>query len=85
MVSRFLRSLKDAEGEKFRWAASMRRWSVWKREVWLHPALAIHSERGGRAKRYFRLTKEGIGEVRETRQVLTGLWRRLPDLEGDRI
>jgi PadR family transcriptional regulator PadR len=41
-------------------------------------------ERGGRAKRYFRLTKEGIKEVRETRQVLTSLWRRLPDLEGER-
>lgn len=42
-------------------------------------------ERGGRAKRYFRATKEGLRVVRETRRVLTGLWRRLPDLEGKAV
>ena len=41
-------------------------------------------ERGGRAKRYFHATKEGIEEVRATREVLTGLWRKLPELEGER-
>jgi DNA-binding PadR family transcriptional regulator len=42
-------------------------------------------ERGGKAKRYFRVTKEGLREVQETRQVLTKLWRRLPEMKGERI
>lgn len=42
-------------------------------------------ERGGRAKRYFQVTKEGFQVVRGTRRVLTSLWRKLPDLEGKAI
>lgn len=42
-------------------------------------------ERGGRAKRYFRLTRKGLREVRETRQALIRLWRGLPELEGGKI
>jgi len=38
-------------------------------------------ERGGRAKRYFRVTSKGLGTVRATRQALTSLWRGLPELE----
>ncbi len=38
-------------------------------------------ERGGKAKRYFRITKEGLRQVRETRRVLTKLWRAIPDFE----
>ncbi|HEY2390298.1 MAG TPA: PadR family transcriptional regulator [Candidatus Angelobacter sp.] len=41
-------------------------------------------ERGGKAKRYFRVTKEGLEQVQRTRQVLTRLWRRLPELKGER-
>jgi len=37
-------------------------------------------ERGGKAKRYFRLTKAGLRQVRETRRVLSELWRVIPDL-----
>jgi len=40
-------------------------------------------ERGGRAKRYFRVTKEGLHAVRDTRKVLTRLWRSLPVEGGD--
>jgi PadR family transcriptional regulator PadR len=40
-------------------------------------------ERGGKAKRYFRVTKEGLRQVHETRRVLTGLWRALPDPKLD--
>jgi DNA-binding PadR family transcriptional regulator len=40
-------------------------------------------ERGGKAKRYFRITKEGLRQVHETRRVLTQLWRRLPELNGE--
>jgi DNA-binding PadR family transcriptional regulator len=36
-------------------------------------------ERGGKAKRYFRITKEGLRQVQETRRVLTRLWQTLPD------
>jgi PadR family transcriptional regulator, regulatory protein PadR len=37
------------------------------------------AERGGRAKRYFHVTKRGLREVRKTRQALISLWRGLPE------
>jgi len=36
-------------------------------------------ERGGKAKRYFRITKEGLNQVHETRRVLTRLWKNIPE------
>jgi PadR family transcriptional regulator PadR len=42
-------------------------------------------ERGGRAKRYFRLTRKGLREVRETRNALVELWSGLPELAGEKI
>jgi len=39
-------------------------------------------ERGGRAKRYFRVTKLGMRQVRETRRTLVRLWQGVPELEG---
>lgn len=39
-------------------------------------------QRGGRARRYFRVTSTGLRTVRETKQSLTGFWRDLPALEG---
>src|SRR5207249_11863297 len=39
-------------------------------------------ERGGRAKRYFRVTGRGLKEVRETQRALVKLWHGLPELEG---
>jgi len=36
-------------------------------------------ERGGKAKRYFRVTQDGLRQVRNTRQVLSSLWRKLPE------
>ena len=39
-------------------------------------------ERGGRAKRYFRVTKAGLQVVRETKRNLIGLWQGLRELEG---
>jgi PadR family transcriptional regulator, regulatory protein PadR len=42
-------------------------------------------ERGGKAKRYFRVTKDGQRQVSETRRVLTELWRKLPEFKGERI
>lgn len=38
-------------------------------------------ERGGKAKRYFRITKEGLRHVHETRRVLTKLWKVIPVLK----
>lgn len=40
-------------------------------------------ERGGRAKRYFHVTKQGTRQVRETQQTLIKLWRGVPELEGE--
>lgn len=40
-------------------------------------------ERGGKAKRYFRITNEGLRKVHDTRRVLTRLWQVIPDLELD--
>ena len=39
-------------------------------------------ERGGKAKRYFRLTGKGVREVRETQRTLKKLWSGLPQLAG---
>lgn len=39
-------------------------------------------ERGGRAKRYFRITDEGLREVRSTRSALIKLWQGIPALQG---
>ena len=43
------------------------------------------AERGGRAKRYFRLTDAGLTAVREAQQALISLWRGLPELEGGAV
>ncbi len=39
------------------------------------------SERGGRARRYFRVTPRGVRAVRDTREALIALWQGLPQLE----
>jgi len=39
-------------------------------------------ERGGRAKRFFRITAKGNREVRDTRRVLMNFWEGLPGLKG---
>ena len=39
-------------------------------------------ERGGRAKRYFTVTRKGLKEAAETRQTLLSLWKGLPALHG---
>lgn len=38
-------------------------------------------ERGGRAKRFFRVTPRGLAAARQTRQALVALWRGLPQLK----
>ncbi|HEX7086529.1 MAG TPA: PadR family transcriptional regulator [Vicinamibacterales bacterium] len=38
-------------------------------------------ERGGRAKRYFKVTPRGVRAIRDTRQALTALWRGVPQLQ----
>jgi DNA-binding PadR family transcriptional regulator len=39
-------------------------------------------ERGGRAKRYFRVTSTGLRAVQETKQSLVRLWQGIRELEG---
>ena len=41
-------------------------------------------QRGGRAKRYFRVTPAGLRALRMTRTALTNLWSGIPLLEGRR-
>jgi len=41
-------------------------------------------ERGGKAKRFFRITDAGLRQVHETRRVLTKLWQTLPAQKGVR-
>jgi PadR family transcriptional regulator PadR len=41
-------------------------------------------ERGGRAKRYFRITSAGIRETRQAQQSLMSLWKGLPELKGEK-
>ncbi|SRR6266540_106468 len=40
------------------------------------------SMRGGRAKRFFRVTPQGLRAVRDTRKALVALWSDVPRLEG---
>src|SRR5678815_1415518 len=40
-------------------------------------------ERGGRAKRYFRITAAGTREVRDARRSLMKLWQGLPEVKGE--
>ncbi len=39
------------------------------------------SERGGRARRYFRVTARGVRAVRDTRDAFVALWEGVPQLE----
>ena len=41
-------------------------------------------ERGGRAKRYFRVTPAGLRAVKETQSAFVSLWRDVPQLKGGR-
>lgn len=41
-------------------------------------------ERGGRAKKYFRVTTKGLREVRAAQRALQKLWQNLPQLEARR-
>jgi len=41
-------------------------------------------ERGGRAKRFFRVTPRGVRAARDTQQALVALWRDLPQLKERR-
>ena len=40
------------------------------------------AERGGRAKTYFRVTANGLREVRQAQRTLVNLWRGVPRLQG---
>jgi DNA-binding PadR family transcriptional regulator len=42
-------------------------------------------ERGGRARRYFRVTPRGLRAVKDTRRALVSLWTNLPALERGAI
>ena len=41
-------------------------------------------ERGGRAKRFFRVTPRGVRAARDTQQALVALWRDVPQLKEKR-
>lgn len=41
-------------------------------------------ERGGRAKRFFRVTARGVRAARNTQQALVALWRDVPQLQEER-
>jgi DNA-binding PadR family transcriptional regulator len=40
-------------------------------------------ERGGRAKKFFKVTARGLREARDAQRALTRLWRGLPELRGE--
>jgi DNA-binding PadR family transcriptional regulator len=40
--------------------------------------------RGGRAKRYYRVSPKGIREAKTAKKALISLWRGLPQLRGER-
>ncbi|HWJ55568.1 MAG TPA: PadR family transcriptional regulator [Vicinamibacterales bacterium] len=40
------------------------------------------ASRGGRAKRFFRVTPRGLRAVKETQRALVALWSSIPQLKG---
>lgn len=40
-------------------------------------------ERGGRAKKYFRVTTKGLRAIRQVRRELNQLWTQIPQLRGE--
>jgi DNA-binding PadR family transcriptional regulator len=50
---------------------------------WLRSELGEPTpERGGRAKRYFRVTPAAVARLRRTRDVLVDLWAAIPQLQA---
>ena len=41
-------------------------------------------ERGGRAKKFFRVTRKGVRAVRDTQRAFIALWTNVPALDGGR-
>ena len=41
-------------------------------------------ERGGRAKRFFAVTPQGLRAVKDTQRSLVALWKDVPQLKGER-
>ena len=41
--------------------------------------------RGGRAKRFFRVTPRGVAAVKDTQRALVALWTDVPQLKGRRV
>jgi len=39
-------------------------------------------ERGGRAKRFFKVTAKGLNAIKETQRAFTALWTGIPQLKG---
>jgi PadR family transcriptional regulator, regulatory protein PadR len=39
-------------------------------------------ERGGRAKRFFKVTARGVKAVKDTQRAFTALWAGIPELKG---
>jgi PadR family transcriptional regulator, regulatory protein PadR len=39
-------------------------------------------ERGGRAKRFFRVTAKGVRQARDTQRALSALWDGVPEFRG---
>ena len=42
-------------------------------------------ERGGRAKRFFKITGKGLKAVKDTQRALTALWSGIPQLKGGTV
>ena len=42
-------------------------------------------ERGGRARRYFRVTSRGLKALKDTQRALVALWSNVPELQGGTV
>ena len=45
---------------------------------------AATPERGGRAKKFFEVTNDGLRSVKQTQEALVALWTGIPQLKGRR-
>jgi DNA-binding PadR family transcriptional regulator len=42
-------------------------------------------ERGGKSKRYYELTKEGLEQLEEIRKIYQAVWQNMPDLSKKKL
>ena len=74
------RSLSEHTGKEVSQAATYLTLKRLEEKGWLEARQGVSTEaRGGRPKRTYSVTEEGLARVRESREVLTGMWAAIQE------